>query len=242
MRAFPLLAAVAIALPLSARADGLIQKLPKDGSKVVYEMNAVHTEGDGRVRKFDGTLSVASVGTEKVDGADCRWIEVNFTMKHEGRERKVIAKVLIPESDLGQGKFPLANVKRGWIRMRDGRKPDKLNDPFSRKGGPLPALLPTPLSDVKKLKAAEVKTGIGKLTCKGLTGKTSYEQGDAKRTDKFVVEYESRLSDKTPFGVAACKLTMTEYRNKTEKDDVIVMTLKVKSVAKDAKSELPDSK
>ena len=236
-----ILALVVAAVPLSAQADGLIYTLPKDGSKVTYEMKAVNTDGD-RMREFGGTLSVASVGTAKVDGVDCRWIEFHMAMEMEGRQREITAKVLITAADLGKGKYPLANLKKAWLSMEKDKDPKKLEDPFGRQGGPLPAFLPTPMKDVKKLDAAEIDTGIGKLKCKGVTGKVTYEQGDANRTDKFVVEYKTRLSDKVPFGVAGTKMTITEYRNKTEKDDVIAITLKLKSVAKNAKSELPKAK
>lgn len=227
--------------PLTARADGLVYRLPKDGSKVTYQYKAVHT-GNGRERKLEGELSIASVGKDKVDGADCRWIEIAMTMRSDGRDRKVVAKMLIPESDIGKGKLPAANVKRGWVRMRADGKPEPFRDPSSRHGGPIPAFLAGPLQDVKESKAVEFKTGIGKLKCRRLTGKTSYEQGSANRTDRFDVEYDLRLHEKSPFGVAGGKLTITEFRNKTQRDDVIAMDFTLKSVSTKAKSELPDSK
>lgn len=238
MRAFRLLAlAAAVSLPSVARADGLIYTLPKDGAEAVYDFKAVHNDkSSGMERKFDGTLTIASVGTEKVDGKACRWIELRFVMRFMGKERINMAKLLIPESDIGKGKFMLGNIKKGWENTRG--KTRKFNSPLESRGNPIPAFLPEPLSDVKKLKAAEVKTGVGKLKCEGLTGKSSYEQGDDMRKDRFDSSYVIRLNKKSPFGVAYCKIKMQEYRNKTMLDDQIEIEFTLKSVGTGAKSKI----
>lgn len=227
-------------LPASTRADGLIFKLPADGTQVVYDLNiARHKSGEpGSERKVTGTLSIAAVGKKKVDGTDCRWIEFTMKMTYQGRERNVVYKLLIPESDLGKGKYPLSNVKRAWTKQR-GRVRE-MTDASGREGGPLPSFLPNPLKDVKVAKAAQIETGAGKLSAKKLTAKTEYEQGDANRTDKFTVAYELQLAEKAPFGVAGGKMTIKEYRNRKTLDDIIVVTLKLKSIDKNAKSGIPD--
>lgn len=239
MRAlYPLLTlAVIAATPLAVHADGLIYNLPPDGTRVTYDMAVVHAE-DGNELKITGTLAVASVGKEKVDKTDCRWIELTMKMTQEGRERTIVAKLLIPERDLGKGKRILSNVQRGWLKRGDGVQ--QLNDPHSRDGGPLPAFLPNPLKDVKEAKPADLNTGIGKLKSRKLTGKTEYEQGSANRTDRFTVEYALQRADKAPFGVAGGKLTMKRYRNRTMFSSSIAIELKLKSVNKKAKSDLPD--
>lgn len=238
MRAFQILAlAAALLLPTVARADGLIYKLPKDGAKAVYEFKAVHNDkSSGMTRKFDGTLTIASVGVANVDKKPCRWIELRMVAQFMGKQQVNVAKMLIPEADIGKGKYMLANVKQGWEKTRG--KTRKFDNPLAKRGNPVPAFLPVPLTDVKKLKAAEVKTGLGKLKCEGIVGKASYEQGDETRTDKYEVDYTIRFSDKSPFGVAACKMAMREYRNKTMLDDKIEIEFTLKSVGKGAKSEI----
>jgi len=227
-------------VPTAARADGLIYKLPGDGTRVVYDLKFTrHKSGSpGDKRMVTGTLSVAAVGTKKVDGADCRWIEFTMKMSFEGRERNVAYKLLLPKSDLGKGKYPLSNVKQAWTKQRDRVR--QMTDASAREGGPLPSFLPNPLKDVKVAKPTVIETGAGKITAKTLTGKTEYEQGDATRTDKFTVDYEMQLADKTPFGVAGGKMTIKEYRDRTKLDDIIVVTLKLKSIDMKAKSGIPD--
>jgi hypothetical protein len=239
MRAlYSLLTLVAFAVcPVKGRADGLIYKLPPDGTRVTYELSAVHSQG-GNDMKIAGTLAVASVGKKTVDKTACRWIEFTMKMEQGGRERTVIAKLLIPESDLGKGKYALSNVKQGWLKQRDNVK--ELNDPNSRDGGPVPAFLPNPLKDVKEAKPAEIETGAGKMSAKKLTGKTEYEQGDANRTSRFTVDYELQLANKAPFGVAGGKMTMKRYRDRKTLSSTITIDLKLKSIDKKAKSGLPD--
>jgi len=227
------------AAPLSAPADGLIYKLPADGTRVTYEMNGVKSDAGrpGSENKMTGTLAVASVGKEKVDGADCRWIEITMKMFGRGREMTVSAKLLIPESDLGKGKYPLGNVKQAWLKQGDRLKEI---DPNGRDGGPVPAFLPNPLKDAKVGKPAEIATAAGKMSAKKLTAKTEYEQGTDKRVDKFTVEYDLQLADKAPFGVAGGKMTIKEYVNRTRLDDIVVLDLKLKSIDTKAKSNIPD--
>ncbi|GAB4138728.1 MAG: hypothetical protein Tsb009_07110 [Planctomycetaceae bacterium] len=230
---------VCVAVPVPTLADGLIYSLPKDGSKVIYEMKANKSDKNTN-RDFDGTISIASVGSETVDNQKCRWIEVGLTMNFNGQSRKVVSKMLITESDIGKGKIPLANIKRAWIRIRN--KTEKLEDVFGRKGGPLPAFLSGPLTDVKKSSTEQIATPAGKFPGHRLAGKTSYVQGNDNREDEFKVEYDLRLSEKVPFGVAAAKITIQEFVQKMRLDDTITLDLKLKSISKNAKSELPDSK
>ena len=235
-----LLLVAAVAVPASAQADGLIYKLPADGTGVTYEMEFVKKDANSEV-KMTGTLSIASVGKKKVKGTACRWIEFTLKMNFLGRARTIVAKFLIPESDLGKGKFPLSNIKAGWMSQGEqGDRVREMSDPYTRMGGPIPAFLPRPLKDVKQAKPVKIDTGIGKITAKKLTGKTEYEQGNENRTDKFIVDYELQLADKAPFGVAAAKITMKEYVNRTRLDDTITITLKLKSIDKNVKSGLPD--
>ena len=58
---------VPLLAPAAALANGLLYKLPADGAKVVYTMKMTNTRGDKEMT-IDGTLSVASVGKETVDG------------------------------------------------------------------------------------------------------------------------------------------------------------------------------
>ncbi|MFQ5732492.1 MAG: hypothetical protein ACE5KM_11135 [Planctomycetaceae bacterium] len=227
--------AVGVLAPATAPANGLLYKLPADGAKTVYAMKMTANRG-GAPATIDGTLSIASVGTEKVDDKACRWIEFQMKMEMQGRSRTITAKLLIPEASLGKGKTPLPATKKGWLKSGD-REAKALDDPTGNDGGPLPAFLPGPLKDVSDLKAKKIKTPFGELVCRGLTGTTTYKQrGETK------VTYETRLSDKSPTGVASCKMSIQETRDGVSRD-VATLELSLKKVVKSgAKSALPDSK
>lgn len=225
--------AVILAVPASARANGLIYNLPADGAKAVYDMTM---ESKKRNMMITGTLSISSVGKAKAGGKDCRWIEVAMKMSFMGQERTITAKILVPEEDLGKGKNPFKNPQKGWLWMQ-GRDPKQIADFSGRDAGPLPAFLAGPLSEQKKLEPKEIDTGLGKLKCAGVTGKHTYKQAN----NDVAIDYTTRLSDKSPFGVAHTKMNLKEMRDGNVREEV-ELTFTLKSVGKDAKSKLPDKK
>lgn len=231
-------AALVVAAPLPVFADGLVYSLPKDKTKVVYEMKGSKSDANDN-EEFAGTISVASVGQKTVNEEKCRWIEIAMTLKQRGQTRTITAKMLITETDLGEGKLPLGNIKQAWLRTRNGDVV-KIEDIHSRRGGPIPAFLPGPLSKITKLPPAAVQTEAGKFQCSGLTGKTEYEQGNENRMDRFEVDYRIRRSDKVPFGVVTAKITIREFVRKMRLDDTITLDLKLKSIDRNATSAIAD--
>ncbi len=230
------LAAVFVAATaIPATAAGLLDKLPADGSKVVYDMTLSSKRGD-REMKISGTLAVSSVGRSKVDDKNCRWIEIVMTMSFRGMERTTIAKILVPEDELGAGKNPIANIKKGWLKRGDGEataiKPDD-----KKSLGPLPVFFPGPLSDVKKLGSAKIKTGLGTLDCQGISGTRNIKQG----TTELHVQYETRMTDKSPYGIASGNFKVKETRNGMERPST-TMEFTLKEIGKNAKSTLPDKR
>ena len=139
-------------------ADGLIYKLPKDGTSVEFEMKASFGR-NGQKIESNGTFSMSSVGKETVDGETCRWIEFKMVMKMEGNEQTIVAKVLVPEKQLTAGKHPFSHVKKAWLKQGD-REAKELSDGeiLGNDGGPLPAFLGGPFSDAKKLEPVTVST------------------------------------------------------------------------------------
>lgn len=226
---------IVTASALPAMAGGLLDKLPADGSKAVYDMKLTSQRG-GQEMSITGTLTVSSVGQEKVDGKTCRWIEVDMTMEFQGMKRSTVAKFLVPESEFGADKDPTANLKKGWLKRGD-REPSEIKSGNARSLGPLPVFFPGPLSDAKKLDAAKIKTGLGELECKGTSGKRTVKQ----ETMELKVAYETRTTDKSPFGVASGTMNVTESRDGVERGTT-KMEFTLKSVGKDAKSALPDKK
>ena len=216
-----------------AKADGLIHSLPKDGASVTYKFEMT-IEVNGMKRTAGGDLVVASVGKSKVGADDCRWIEIGMTAEVDGQQRTTIAKLLIPEKQLAQGKSPIDHVKKAWVKM-DDREPRQIEDVKSNQGGPLPMFLCGPATDAKKLKAIAVETKNGKLECAGIEGSRMIKQGD----EEIEIKTTTRLNDKVPFGVAATTLRLNVVRGGKR---TITIKMTGAEIGKDAKSVLPDLK
>ena len=217
----------------NAWSDGLVYKLPADGSWVQFDLKAT-AGGENQTRDFKGTLRVSSVGSSEEDGTKCRWVEIKMTMMVDDKNRVIVAKTLIPEVDLQRGKSPYDNMVRGWIRMSADGEAVQLTD--SNKG-PLPGFLAGPLKDYKPLEAMEIESSLGKLKCEGATGYVEFKDnvGDNK------IDFENRLHEKAPFGVVSSTMNVTVRRN-GEVRESIKMVLTLSKTGTGAKTELPDSK
>lgn len=224
-----LIAALLLAVP--SYGDGLIYKLPKDGTTVSYKMEMEQTRGE-KSEKKDGSMIVRSVGKAMKDGQKCRWIEVRMEIEEDQKNRVILAKVLIPEKHLGKGKTPIDNVKKCWLKMRDEAR--EVDDVKGLDGGPLPVFLSGPLKEEKKLKPKVVKTKLGKLKCLGVHGTKEYSQGPLN----FEADVKSWLNDKVPFGVAYQEVTLSIDANGRKQK--VSFKLTAEAVGTGAKSELAD--
>ena len=101
----------------TARADGLLYQLPKDGSWVAFDFQTT----SGMKLSLQGALYMASVG-QTTEGDDlCRWIELKWeATTNQGAEYTFLFKLLIPEKYLKKGESPLNHVVRVWRKSGDG--------------------------------------------------------------------------------------------------------------------------
>ncbi len=107
------LAAIAAFVPVLvpvniARADGLIYRLPPDGTWVRYRVTQHATEIaslDGKPlpdMSVEATLTLRSVGQVATDGHKSRWIELEWKIPpaEDRRGRIIVLKMSIPEDEL----------------------------------------------------------------------------------------------------------------------------------------------
>jgi len=226
------LAGCCLAAPLAA--DGLIYRLPEDGTSVRYALE-LKIGPDGADKTAGGYLAVSSVGKETVNNEPSRWIEFKMVFDIEGNEKTIIAKLLIPEKALKKGENAGAAMVRGWLKRRDDA--EELKDLQNSKAGPLPAFLAGPAADAKALPKEVLDTKLGKLECEGVVGTHKFEQGN----EKVEIKQQTRLSDKAPFGVVQCRMEFKVERNGNPAETGL-MTLSVLEVTQGATSELPDRK
>ncbi|GAB4143523.1 MAG: hypothetical protein Tsb009_14690 [Planctomycetaceae bacterium] len=218
--------------PAITWANGLLYRLPDDGTGVVYEMTV---KSKKREMLVSGTLTMSSVGVKTIEGKRHRWIEFVMKLSHMKQDRTIVTKLLVPEDQLGKGKNPLTQCKKGWVRFLP-KKAEALQKISGPEAGPIPAFLAGPLLDIKKLPMKEIETGIGKISCTGESGRIGYLQG---KTD-VRVQYQTRLTEKSPFGVASSVLEIQEQRDGKTYEEVTI-TLKLKSILKNARTALPQN-
>ena len=229
----PIMLATVLLLPAATRADGLIYQLPADGTSAEFDLKMT-MERNGQTMEADGSFSIKSVGKQKVDDVDCRWIEFKLEMKIGDREQTVRAKVLVPEAELTRGKNPIGHVNKAWYKPGD-REPKEITDFTGSSAGPLPAFLCGPLKDAKELDAETVESSLGKLECKGVTGTTEYTASGRENA----VTFTNRLHKKAPFGIVSTVMQLEISRDGQIQQN-IKMQITLSMVGKDATSELPD--
>src|SRR5690349_2970396 len=81
----------------AARADGLIVKLPEDGTWAIYKSQGYKERGDKTREDVTGSLKISSVGKRIETGEPCRWIEIEHSYKTDDGDKRQTEKVLIPE-------------------------------------------------------------------------------------------------------------------------------------------------
>jgi hypothetical protein len=236
------------------RADGLITKLPADGTWALFavkETAAFPGKQGGKAKAVTvaGTLKLASVGSEKVEGEACRWIELVLEATPPGAKEPQVTvfKALIPEKFLAKGQDPRAHWLKGWMKLGDqppqALTPEQLAAPVLK----LNMFVGGPLQETKDLQKKTIETGVGELTCRGVSGTLVIKGGSVRVTDGKAEAHDAKLRvesyfhDKAPFGVALWRGTLmlnVAGGQATTSDSTITLN----KFGKVAKSVLPDNK
>ncbi len=243
----PCLALLVLALTATtAGADGMFYQLPEDGTWAEFKFRGKMTimEED---RSITGTIRIASVGRTVEKDEPCRWIEVKLDMNRGGGnddETSIISKVLVPEKFLVPGNKSLSNAVRAIIKEDEG-EPKEVDDPENFEHGPLPMILADPLKKSKELEAREIKSKLGKRSCRGVSGRMSFKPGHSER---IAVRVQTWLHPDAPFGVVSNRWTFEEQPPKGDekKPDEegsrmkMTWTSTLSDFGTGATSELPD--
>ena len=242
MRSFLLTIVVSLGFVSNVRSQGLLYNLPEDSVFARFEMQSASREkGEERPKTYKGTLTISSVGEVKVDGKQCRWLEVKMEANTAGDH---VVKVLVPVDRVKLGESPLDHAVKGWRKMigdlNDGglRELSEAADFTSNHAGIMPMLLPGVLADARKLPRKMIDSKLGKLECDGHAGTYTLEPG---QDYKSKVTYETWVHDRAPFGVVACQITSKTYHNGDYLRE-FTMSLRLIEVGKGAKTELPDNR
>lgn len=219
-------AAVALVCTQSVWADGLIFKLPKDGTWVKYscELSAefkAGSAGEHEWKKMEGTAEIRVCSNGAVTRAQrpCRWIEINMRTWQYGVKDPVGVndiRVLVPERYLNRGSDPLERPALTYWNLKDADRSGLQDEPgFDRFRYEIDRFLtsfPPPLSNETKLPPMDVETPAGTFkNCEVIAGTSHF---DRPTEDEGRWEIRSRwriaLHDDAPFGVAWIDLEESE--------------------------------
>jgi len=233
-------------------ADGIIQRLPEDGTWVRYTLKTTQTSpGKGEPFVSEGTITIASVGKEDVKGEACRWVEIVIESwlkdRKESKETaKTLFKALIPEKYLKKGADPRGHWVKGWAKIGNQKlqaiTPELLASPQLNLN-----LLTAPWQETKSLKKKAFQTNLGELQCEGLSGQLVLKDGIVDNINGMVTKrnaimrFQGYFHEKAPFGVAWLEVSL-EPESRTENDASHREVLSLQEVGSDAKSALPDAK
>lgn len=230
-------------LPSAVLADGLIDQLPPDGSWVRFQASGTEESADGKVAKLTGTITLSSVGEVKVKEEACRWIELTQEMKRDDVPAVSVHKLLLLEKQLAKGKDPLDDVQKAWFRdakVANGvpQVIQKHEDSGSEQFQLLRSFLHGRTFASQRLKAIEVDSKLGKLSCEGLLAQARFETG-LRENNEFT--WMHRMHPSAPFGVVAYEFER-KFVKEGEVTKTVMWKLKLVDFGKDAKSKLPDAK
>ncbi|QDT46378.1 hypothetical protein Pan258_03970 [Symmachiella dynata] len=224
----------------TAQAEGLIHQLPKDGVWVRFDLEGKGTEPNGVAVTLSGTITISSVGTTEVDGEQCRWIEISTEGKRDDQAFTDIVKLLIPESQLAEGKDPLKRVLKIWHKHSQipggAKQIEDLSGQNARYLQKFRPFLHGPFEKVQKLDKVPVDSKLGKVDCDGYSASEEVEMGTILMNSQYTI----RLHKSAPFGVVTWEAE-TEVSQEGQPLGTMITQLKLSDFGKDAKSAIPDT-
>ncbi len=227
--------------PANAKDDmltgsGMISQLPPDGTRAVFDLEGTVERNGRNSPPTKGEISISAVGREMVDGVPCRWIEIAIGVKRAQPERSkpAITKLLIPENRLTTGADPLAHIVKGWSMGSSQTEVREVGPQINPQDGPLHALLPGRMTNVKSIEKKSFKTALGVLECDGLSGSINFEHRD----HDVNVTYKIFRHKEAPFGVVSYQMQI-ENRKDGRVSRKANMKFTLREIKKNAESEVP---
>lgn len=210
-----------VALGRTAGAEGLIQRLPEDGTWLRYRLSIIQTEGT-KTGRIDGSLTIRFVGRPIIAGTAHRWMEWSFALQDKNERRTAIERFLIPEHGFRAGVNPFSELRQVWTvgdeepeagRLDDYRSPDLDN----AENGWLVRLLEPLAEPVVLEQTRSVPHAGGRWECRGLRTDLMRRPQNTSReaeADAFPLEWFGHFTLWThrdvPTGVAAAELEFAE--------------------------------
>jgi hypothetical protein len=247
-----------------ASAQGLVMRLPADGTWVRFEGSYVQTEvradsatGKLEIPPWREQVTVKSVGAEMAEfrgeTVPCRWIEVKVERGREA-EGKIdvgvsgleIYKVLVPEAVVSAEPVSADGIKNSFLPIVKGLRklgqaePQPIAEP-ALKLYPLAVLFGYCRDLQTEEKGVDPGIGLGAISADVLTGTSTLE----RKSGRTQLDTKIWSSADVPFGVAAWSAKITrqikddqEPRENFRTITEVAVELKAQQTGTDATSEL----
>lgn len=232
--------------------EEFLNRLPKAGAWVLHEieLNVELKDDEGKELAFkaSGTVKIASLDTEIIEGKRCRAIETELKLQIDKLEmpeaeqekfqqlRKnlkdmppIVLNFKFDEVGLQKHENPLKNLVSLKAVLPDGQVQEIPNALV------FVGMISPGLKDKAKiLEVKEIETKLGKLKCSGDVRNVDLNLGLG---EGLVTSLEVLRHESVPFGMVSTLATLKGKDDKT----IATLTLKVKEVGKGAVSKLPKS-
>lgn len=260
-----LFAWIACGAVMTAEAQGLVLRLPADGTWVRYEGTFTQTEvrpnsalGKLEIPAWREQVTLKSVGATMAEfrgeTVPCRWLEIKVERGRES-EGKIdvgltgmeLYKVLVPEPAVMEDPVIEPGVPVGYLPIIKGARQIGQGElkPLAE-----PALKLYPLALLfaycRDLRVEEQNVdpmiGLGAVSARKMVGTTTIE----RTTSRTQLDAQIWVSSDVPFGVAAwtAKITRSIKDAQQSREDFraiteVVVDLKARESGTDAQSEVP---
>ena len=211
------------------KSAALLETLPKDGAWVTYN-GSIKINGQEAVV----TWTARSVGQALGASKQCRFIELEQVSDAPQIELgNVTWRLLVPEDAFGEGKDPLKNAVKTWVKY--GTNEPEVVETIQSKDPIFATLIQGPKQNLKAEAAKDkINWQMGDLECSVITGKNELELGTAKIE---MIHRVFRHKD-IPFGLAGMHQDLKASFGGQAQTASIRMTLQ--NHGKDAKAKLPE--
>ena len=217
----------------SLNAGGFISNLPKDGTRVVYELKFIAIESDENGPDLNSApkveLELASVGKgPKVKGQPTRWIEIVNRMVKDDKDRTEIAVCLFRESQLTRKETAMESLIKGAtqrlpspdINLDTDRIKDIERAPFA-------LIVGVKSQSIKELGQKTWTVLDKKHECDGIQTVIEVEESG------FRLQLDAYYNDDVPFGFVKGTLVVEQKNQK------VTAEIKLIEIKEGAKPSIP---
>ena len=217
----------------SLNAGGFISNLPKDGTRVVYELKFIAIESDENGPDLDSApkveLELASVGKgPKVKGQPTRWIEIVNRMVKDDKDRTEIAVCLFRESQLTRKETAMESLIKGATQRLPSPDinldTDRITDIES---APFALLVGVKSQSIKELGQKTWTVLDKKHECDGIQTVIEVEESG------FRLQLDAYYNDDLPFGLVKGTLVVEQKNQK------VTAEIKLIEIKEGAKPSIP---